>query len=562
VFSTSTASPNWTEVGPAPSSGNVGYLPNVSVTALRMFNAGGTKKLRASTYGRGIWEFTLIAAPDFEFVFASSSLTVFAGETAMFNGTLEGLNGYASPVNLTCINGPTAQPPTCSTPPTVTPTSSGASFTVNASAPSAADYSFNVQGVGTDANAITRDFLLTLHVVDFNLTGPVPNSVTVSQNATSAPVNFQVTAAGSSNAVVTLSCAGLPSGATCNFQPSNSVNPTLGSPTAVTMTVSTAANTPTGIFPIALTANVAGAPSQKTQTLSLVVVGTTGFSITNTSGAQTVNAGATATYTLSISPLGASTFLNGVTYSCAASGLPPLSTCSFSPAQITAGSGATNVIMSLTTSPPPGGTAPGSYTITVNATSGSAAQSVTAALTVNSGATFDFTIFNETSPVTIMAGQIAKYSLDVDPAVLGNIFPSDVTLSCSGLPALSTCAFTPIQVAGGSGNTNVILTLMTTKAIPGSAVAQKFSASLNWLWLPGMAFAGFARKKSRRKKIAGYVLLGSVLFLVIFQLACGGGLTGGGSGQPGTPQGNYPVTVTATMGSLTHNVQATLIVKP
>ena len=57
---------------------------------------------------------------------------------------------------------------------------------------------------------------------------------------------------------------------------------------------------------------------------------------------------------------------------------------------------------------------------------------------------------------------------------------------------------------------------MTTKAIPGSAVAQKFSASLNWLWLLGMAFAGFARKKSRRKKIAGYVLLGSVLFTCDF----------------------------------------------
>jgi len=42
------------------------------VTALGMFNSAGTKKLRASTYGRGVWEFTLIAAPDFQFVVANN----------------------------------------------------------------------------------------------------------------------------------------------------------------------------------------------------------------------------------------------------------------------------------------------------------------------------------------------------------------------------------------------------------------------------------------------------------------------------------------------------------
>ena len=65
VFASSTASANWTEAGPAPDSGIAGYLPNTAVTALRMFNSGGTKKLRASTYGRGIWELTLAEAPDF-----------------------------------------------------------------------------------------------------------------------------------------------------------------------------------------------------------------------------------------------------------------------------------------------------------------------------------------------------------------------------------------------------------------------------------------------------------------------------------------------------------------
>ncbi len=59
LFVSSTSSASWTEVGPAPGSGQVGYLPNVPVTAIRLFNSGSVKKLRASTYGRGIWEFNI-----------------------------------------------------------------------------------------------------------------------------------------------------------------------------------------------------------------------------------------------------------------------------------------------------------------------------------------------------------------------------------------------------------------------------------------------------------------------------------------------------------------------
>ena len=40
---------------------------------------------------------------------------------------------------------------------------------MNASGP-VGDYLFSVRGVGTDVNRTTRDFAMTLHVVDFNLT--------------------------------------------------------------------------------------------------------------------------------------------------------------------------------------------------------------------------------------------------------------------------------------------------------------------------------------------------------------------------------------------------------
>ena len=58
VFSSSTTGTTgvWTEVGPLAGSGS-GFLPSAPVTAIRMFNSGNTKRLRVSTYGRGVWEY-------------------------------------------------------------------------------------------------------------------------------------------------------------------------------------------------------------------------------------------------------------------------------------------------------------------------------------------------------------------------------------------------------------------------------------------------------------------------------------------------------------------------
>ena len=79
-------------------------------------------------------------------------------------------------------------------------------------------------------NTTTRDFSLTLHVVDFSLTAPAPGSVTANRSSVSGPVAFQVAAAGAFNQTVALSCSGLPAGATCNFQPSSSASPISGQP--------------------------------------------------------------------------------------------------------------------------------------------------------------------------------------------------------------------------------------------------------------------------------------------------------------------------------------------
>ncbi len=115
VFGSSTSFPPvWSEVGPYPTqTGAFGFLPDVAVTGLALFNSGGQKLLRASTYGRGIWQFNLLATPDFQISISNTPLTVFTGYTGTLDGTLTSLNGYNNSVALSCIAGTTNPPAPC-----------------------------------------------------------------------------------------------------------------------------------------------------------------------------------------------------------------------------------------------------------------------------------------------------------------------------------------------------------------------------------------------------------------------------------------------------------------
>ena len=326
VFSSPTALAHWTEVGPAPSSGLSGYLPNVAVTALHMFNTGQDKILRASTYGRGIWQFPLITTPDFLFFASNTPLTVFASSPQVFQGTILSLDGYNNSVQLSCISGSTPPPADCSVAPNpVMPTVSGTSFTVTSSA-SAGSYAFNLRGVGSDPRSVTHTSSLALNVVDFNLTPLSPASLTVGPGKTSGSVKFQVTAAGPFEQTVSLSCAGLPAGAACDFQPASSVTPTSDTSVPITLTISTTINTTAGTFAVTINASVTNGPTRK-QDLSLTV--TRDYSVVVSNPALTAIENSTTTFQ------GTLTSLNGydspVNLSCG-TGAPP--TCTAAPASV------------------------------------------------------------------------------------------------------------------------------------------------------------------------------------------------------------------------------------
>ena len=200
------------------------------------------------------------------------------------------------------------------------------------------------------------------------------------------------------------------------------------------------------------------------------------------------------------------------------------------------------------------------YNFNIVAT-GSDSGHITHSAGVVFNSTFDFAINNNSAPETVTAGQTASYNLDVRPLGNASTFPASVTLACFGLPALSTCSFTPSSVGSGSGDTNVVVNVRTTATIPASAQAR--GGLLKYALAVSLVLLGFGgMKRAPRGKLLGVLFV--VLMVVGLENGCGGGSSGGGggggAGQPGTPTGNYTITATATSGSLTHTAQVSLTV--
>ncbi len=172
---------------------------------------------------------------------------------------------------------------------------------------------------------------------------------------------------------------------------------------------------------------------------------------------------------------------------------------------------------------------------------------------------------------TITAGQPGTFTLTVTPQ---GSFTSPISFSCTGLPALATCAFSPASVTPNSSNVTTTLTITT--AAPTASLARPFGRRSSplyaiWLVLPAMLLGTVGMAAPKRRKLLSY----SIVFLLVsgclLQVACSGasnggsggngGGGGGGSGTGGTPSGTYTVTVTGTAGATQHTTTVTLTVQ-
>ncbi len=250
-----------------------------------------------------------------------------------------------------------------------------------------------------------------------------PASQTVSPGS---PTTYQVTVTptGTFNGAVSLTSTGLPAGAVGTFSP----NPTTG---ASTFSVTTDASTPTGSYPVTIT-GVSGSLTHST-TVTLVV-STPDFSLSAAPASSTVTAGASTTYSVSVTP--AAGFTGSV--SLAASGLPSGAAASFSPNPTT---GTSTMTVTTTTS-----TAAGSYPVTITGTNGTLTHTTSVQLVVQAAAP-DFTLTASPTSRTVTRGTTTTYAITVNKL---NGFSGSVSLSVAGPPNRTTTSFSPNPTTSAS----------------------------------------------------------------------------------------------------------------
>ncbi|HVN17500.1 MAG TPA: hypothetical protein VMU05_01975, partial [Dongiaceae bacterium] len=460
VFASPTSAANWTELGPAPGSGQIGFLPNVAVTALGIFNYGGQQLLRASTYGRGMWQFNLLATPDFQLSLSNPSQTISAGQTANFSGSASALNGYASSVALSCVSGITAPPPTCTLSPSALTPGRSTPFTVTAGG-STGDYYFNVQGKGSDSNHVTHQIAAALHVTggtsDFTLSGPASPPIANAGGSTTISNAISVTATSGFQGVIALTCSvDLANGAAANATCSTAPGTVTSIPSQVNVTVDSTN----------LSAN-----QNATDGFKLVIKGSSG-SITHTlvipfnvgdyglSGPPSLTAPLGGQVTENVN-IAASAYYGGkINATCDASSLPG-AICNLSPVNpVPVNVGAT-VQLVATINVPASASAGATYKFNINTqdTTGVPSHSFTFSL----NAVQNFSITPSPTTQTVSPGGItSSYNLTVAP--VQGAFTGAVAFSCLGLPAGAGCAFNPPTVTPGSSSATVAMTISTAIA--------------------------------------------------------------------------------------------------
>ncbi|HUA14333.1 MAG TPA: protease pro-enzyme activation domain-containing protein [Verrucomicrobiae bacterium] len=261
---------------------------------------------------------------------------------------------------------------------------------------------------------------------------------------------------------------------------------------------------------------------------------TTGFTIGVAPGTIGVAQGGNNTTTVTVTPTGG--FSGSVDLS--VSGLPDGITAAFNPTS-------TSTTSTLTVSANSAASI-GQVAVTVTGTSGNLTENATLNVNVTGPASYSLSAA-AASPASVSPGGSSQAAVTIASS---NGYIGSVTLTCAIAPAVSpapTCSFgntSPVTVTSSGGSATLTFTTVgaTGMQLRPSIMFYAFS-----LPIPGLAIiaVGFGPGASRRKRLMGLLLLGLLLTSLIFAPGCGGGNGNpGGGGTPGTPAGNYTLTIT------------------
>ncbi len=414
------------------------------------------------------------------------------------------------------------------------------------------DFNFTIHAAGTDSVPQIHDANATLHVVNFAISAPNPATVTANVPNSSAATNFQITAQGSFADAVTLSCSGLPTGATCHFSPSATVQPTSAPPVTVTLTISTTSSTPAASSTVTITAHDATnpEPAPKTQTLTFTTTANPDYALAIGNSPQTTTVLGSATFNGTLTAV--NSYAGGtITLTCG-SGAP--ATCT-PPAPIVLAAGGSATFMVAASS-----TTLGTFNFNIHGTDGTTAHDAPVALTVNA----DFHVPATTVTCTaVTVGGTSTCSIPIGPDGQGT-FASNVTYICAtaGFPNLSFCSFNPASLPSGTAAASVTLSIHTTAAVASLRPSGPFRPTAPllafWLSLPALGIVSISAQRGSRKRLV--VLAGSFLLVALVGSLTACGSSSGGGGQPGTTKGTYTFNVDATSNGIKHSAPMTVTV--
>jgi uncharacterized membrane protein len=302
------------------------------------------------------------------------------------------------------------------------------------------------------------------------------------------------------------------------------------------------------------------------------------FQIGAPSPSQTVTQGGSAAYPITTqSDFG---FTGNVSFNPTVMGLPAGAQAAFSPASVAVGGGST---LTVTTTPQ---TPPGTYPLTITASSGLITRHLTVNLVVNP---LPFTLSATPSSRTLSSGQSTTYTVTVTPAA-GFNGPVQL-LGPGGLPPGTTATYSPATITGSGSSTLTVATSASTPSgsstlnirATGGGVTQTTTAGLivdntqdfDLTVSPqaaGVAAGDTATYTATTTGINGF---GGNVNLTVSGLPPGATpsfsvnpIAGAGMSTlliattTSTAPGDYDITVTGTSGSLSHSQTVTLTVSP
>ncbi|HXY15895.1 MAG TPA: IPT/TIG domain-containing protein, partial [Terriglobales bacterium] len=180
---------------------------------------------------------------------------------------------------------------------------------------------------------------------DFSMTAVPPTSATVNAGS-SASYGVTMTALNGFNGSVDLACSGLPAGAGCLFSPASPVTPT-SSGLAETVTISTQSATPSGMSSITIKGTSGNLNHSATVTLTVNGSTSPGFVLSASAlSPGSVSAGGSATSTITVTPTNGFTGTVNLTCNVTGGGSPE-PTCALSSSSVN-GSGTSTLTASTT----------------------------------------------------------------------------------------------------------------------------------------------------------------------------------------------------------------------